>query len=598
MPKIHQLPPHEAQKIAAGQVIERPANAVKELLENALDADATHIIIHIENGGKRLIRVIDNGHGMDQEDAQLCFAKHATSKIRSIDELPSLTSFGFRGEALATIAAVAHVTLRTAARGALEGICVQAAEGSIAATAASCNHGTDISVENLFYNVPARAKFIKKRETETRHIIQTIKAMCLAYPHVHFELVIDKRSLLNCPPQENLLGRYAQLWDSATAQHMIPISSINSAKGVALSGAISTHQWFRYDRSGIFFLVNNRWVTNQQLGRALLKGYTNVIPQGHYPMATIIIDINPALIDINCHPRKEEIIFAHPRIVEQLLEDTVRATLEKHVSAHIKKEITFFQPSNIPSPVAFTPASYTALHQTTPLLDNPFEMSLPPAISPSFDTSTYSTPVTNDSLPLSGGEGHAYTIVGQLHTTYIIIEKDDGLLLIDQHAAHERILYELFAQRFEKLPTINLMFPQLITCSADEVALLEPHLPLLAEHGITTDVFGKNQLIIQSTPVHLKDASLTDIIMHLIGVIKEHTTVTPEELRTLLHNKLQAQMACKAAVKAGDVLTIEQMEELIDDLHTAPNRFSCPHGRPTSWLISLADIERKFQRRK
>ncbi len=598
MPKIHQLPIHEAQKIAAGQVIERPANAVKELLENALDAAATHIVIHIENGGKRLIRVIDNGHGMDREDAQLCFEKHATSKIHSIDELPFLTSFGFRGEALATIAAVASVTLKTKELGMLEGTLVTIENGTTHVTSTSCNQGTDITVENLFYNVPARAKFIKKRETETRHIIQTIKAMSLAYPHIHLELFIEKRQLLNCPPQEDIIGRYAQLWDTATAQHMMPIHTTNSTKGISISGAISTHQWFRYDRSGIFFLVNNRWVTNHHLGRALLKGYNNVIPHGHYPMAAIIIDINPALIDINCHPRKEEIIFANPRIVEQLMQDTIRSTLEKHVSKQIKKEVTFFQPSNITTSLAFTPASYTmAFPDKAPLLDDPFQMSLPPAITPSFDANSQITQQEKEIVPLQHQES-AYTIIGQLHKTYILLEKDDGLFMIDQHAAHERILYELFAPRFEKLPTINLMFPQLISCTPQELSLLAPHLPLLAEHGITTELFGKDQLIIQSTPVHLKDTSLKDIIMQLISWIKEYNTVNAQELNNILHNKLQAQMACKAAVKAGDVLTTEQMQELIDDLHTTANRFSCPHGRPTGWLISLADIERKFQRRK
>lgn len=596
MPKIYQLPPHEAQKIAAGQVIERPANAVKELVENALDAQATHIAVFIENGGKKLIRVVDNGHGMDAEDAQLCFAKHATSKIRSIDELPSLLSFGFRGEALATIAAVSLVTLKTKQHDAVEGSLVQVQEGQIALSSSASNSGTDIMIENLFYNVPARAKFIKKKETETRHIIQALKAMCLAYPSLHFELHIDKRLMFNCPAQENIIGRYAQLWDTTTAQHMIPIMAAHQ-KGISISGAISTHQWFRYDRSGIFFLVNNRWVTNQPLGRALLKGYNNVIPHGHYPMATIIIDINPALIDINCHPRKEEIIFAHPRIIEQLIQDTVRAALEKHVSKQIKKEVTFFQPSNIPTSFSFTPASHTAFKDKAPLLDDPFQMSLPPAItSTAADNSLLQEKEVIPSVIASTNTTH--TLLGQLYKTYILLEQDEGLFIIDQHAAHERILYELFAQRFEKVPTVSLLFPQLITCSAEDLALLEPHLALLAEHGITTELFGKDQLIIQSTPVHLKDASLHEIIMQLIGWIKEYSTIAPQELKNTLHHKLQAQMACKAAVKAGDILTVEQMKELVHDLHTTPNRFSCPHGRPTGWLISLSDIERKFQRKK
>jgi DNA mismatch repair protein MutL len=593
MPKIKQLPPHEAQKIAAGQVIERPANAVKELVENALDAQATHITIYIENGGKQYIRIVDNGCGMDSTDAQLCFSKHATSKITSIDQLPSLLSFGFRGEALASIAAIAMVTLRTKQAGTLEGTLVKAHEGTLYTETIACPSGTDITVENLFYNVPARAKFIKKRETELRHIVQTIKAFCLAYPSVHFELWIEDRRLFNCPKQEDLIGRYAQLWDTATAQHMIPIDG--TVKGISISGTISTHQWFRYDRNGIFFLVNNRWVTNQHLMRALLKGYNNVIPHGHFPMATIALIINPALIDVNCHPRKEEIIFAHPRIIEQLIQDTVRTALEKQLSKQIKKEITILQPSNIATSISFTPAAST-LFNTTSSLYQLQNIEQPATSNPSFQASLI-TNVEQELLPIEQNL-QSPTILGQFNKTYILIEQTDGLYLVDQHAAHERILYELFAQRFQKVPTITLMFPQLISCADQDIALIEPHITLLADHGITIERFSKDQLIIQSTPVHLQQVSLKEVIMQVIGWIKEYSFIDEEALKITLQNKLQAQMACKAAVKAGDILTLEQMQELIEDLHKTANRFSCPHGRPTGWLISLSDIERKFQRRK
>ncbi len=599
MPKINQLPPHEAQKIAAGQVIERPANAVKELLENAIDAQSTHISLYIEDGGKKLIRVVDNGHGMDRQDAHTCFLKHATSKIKSIDELPSITSFGFRGEALTSIAAVSNVTMRTKIKESDEGTQVTAQEGEIKAEPIACPDGTDITIKQLFYNVPARAKFIKKREIETRHILQAIKALCLAYPHLHIELHVEGRQLLNCPAQEDIISRYAQLWDATTAQHMIALHASNSAKGLSIDGAISNHQWFRYDRSGIFFLVNNRWVTNHQLGRALLKGYNNVIPHGRYPMASIAIMINPALIDINAHPKKEEIIFAHPRIVEQLIEQTVRSALEKHISKQVKKEVSLFVPSPAQAAVSFTPASFTSMQPPAnafvfePTTAEPKNTAAAVSHAPSTQPIQDKAP-----LPLLDTHAQSHTIVGQLHKTYILIEKEDGLFMVDQHAAHERILYELFAHRFATVPTINLMFPQLISCTPEDCALIEPHLPLLAEHGISVELFGKDQLIVQSTPVHLKNAPLKELIMQAISWIKEESTLDRDELHKTMHKKLQAQMACKAAVKAGDTLTHEQMQELIEDLHKTPNRFSCPHGRPTGWLVSLSEIEKKFQRRK
>lgn len=598
MPNIKQLTDFESQKIAAGQVIERPANVVKELLENALDAQATHISIAIQDGGRKLIRVTDNGIGMDPEDAQICFHKHATSKITTIDELPSLVSFGFRGEALASIAAVSHVTLRTKQAGSIEGTTATVKEGSITLKPSACNQGTDITVQNLFYNVPARAKFLKKRETETRHIIQTVKAMCLAYPHLHLELWIDDKQLFNCPAQDTVIGRYTQLWDMQTAQHMIAIDAIKSPKGIALWGTISNHQWFRYDRSGIFLLVNNRWITNQHLSRAILKGYNNVIPFGRYPMATIAIMINPALIDINCHPRKEEIIFANPRIIEQLIYETVHTALEKHVSKQIKREITFESSS---APSSFFPATSITLEdrlvpsqKSAAIFSS--EMQEPPSpqvVSPSSVITDQEEP----SLSILEKDEQLHTIIGQFNKTYIILQKDDGLYLIDQHAAHERILYEQFGSNFESVEPINLMFPQLINCSDDDLTLIDPHLTFFAQYGITIEPFGKNQLIIQSTPVHLKDAPLKDLIFQLIGWIKQEDSITLKELPDRIHKKMRAQMACKAAVKAGDALTLEQMKELINNLHTTANRFSCPHGRPTGWLLPLVEIERKFQRR-
>lgn len=604
MPKIKRLAHHEAQKIAAGQVVERPANIVKELVENAIDAEATKITVFIEDGGKQLIRIVDNGCGMDKEDAQLAFEKHATSKITTVDELITLTTFGFRGEALASIAAVSKVTLLTKQKEATEGVCVQAHEGTISIKSASSPTGTDISVKSLFYNVPARAKFLKKRETETRHLIHIIQAACFAYPHLHLQLIIDGKQFINCPPQETILNRCAQVWDASTVKHMISVEATRSDKGISLTGAISNHQWFRYDRSGIFFLVNNRWVTNHHLGSALLKGYNNVIPHGRYPMASIALMINPALIDINTHPRKEEITFAHPRIVEQLIQETVRTALEQHLSKQIKKEVSFYESSSTKNSLSFTPASVVeqpmsdfsiSSLQTSKTM--PFENALVHAApSASFSSAGLATEPKTEPISILEKD-EPYALIGQFAKTYILIEQKEGLYLVDQHAAHERILYEQFSKRFEDIPTINLMFPQLISCSQEDRTILEPHLSLFAQHGISIEPFSKDQLIIQSTPVHLKNTPLQELVKQVISWIKELDTIDTEQFQKTMHEKLRAQMACKAAVKAGDSLTTEQMQELIRDLHDAPNRFSCPHGRPTGWLMQLSEIEKRFRRR-
>ncbi len=608
MPKIKLLSPQEAQKIAAGQVIERPANAIKELLENAIDAGASRISIYIEDGGKQRMRIVDNGHGMDKTDAKSCLQKHATSKIRSIDELVSITSYGFRGEALASIAAVAKVAILTKEKESSEGTKALAHEGIISTEPIACPEGTDITVTDLFYNVPARAKFLKKRETETRHIIQIIQAMSLTYPSHHLQLFVNNKLFINCPPQKDVISRCAQLWGQATAQHMIALETEQNQKGITISGAISNHNWFRYDRRTIFFLVNNRWVTNPQLGRALLKGYNNVLPLGRYPTACISIQIDPEQIDINTHPKKEEVMFAHPRTVEQLIYKAVRTALEKGVSKQIKRDISFAQPEYNTSPLPSAPFSdfdatlYPSDHIAAqqPVSEkqesaSPFtyksQVTLPYAHEPTVQQKNI-----NLYTPIEQAK-ESYKLIGQFHKTYLLIEQEEGLYLIDQHAAHERILYELFATRFDQLPTIQLMFPQLIPCSQDDLAIIEPHLNIFRNHGIAVEPFGKYQLIIKATPVHLKNSSFDDLIKQVIGWIQEYSNVDQEQFIKTVHDKLRAQMACKAAVKAGDTLSLEQMQELLEDLHTCPNRFSCPHGRPTGFLFALHDIEKRFRRR-
>ncbi len=337
MPRIHQLPPHEAQKIAAGEVVERPANALKELLENALDAGATQISVYIEDAGKQLIRIVDNGCGMSPEDAQLCYKLHTTSKVTSIDDLEKIQTFGFRGEALASISAVSKVTLITKEQEAQQGIKHALEQGNITKeTTVPCTTGTDIQVHDLFYNIPARKKFLKKRETEWRHIIQLFQAFCLDYHVIHFKLFSEGKQVHNCPPAQNLTDRLTQLWGHSSAQHMIPVEKQHKQQSVTVTGAVSNHHYVRYDRNHLFFFVNKRWVKNHTLARALLKGYLNVLPPARYPAACIHIEIDPALVDINIHPRKEEVQFLHPRIVETLIQQAVReAKPGREISAQL-----------------------------------------------------------------------------------------------------------------------------------------------------------------------------------------------------------------------------------------------------------------------
>jgi len=613
MGKIKQLSLHEAQKIAAGEVIERPANIVKELVENAIDAHATQINIYLQNSGKTLIRVVDNGDGMDADDAQHCFANHATSKIRNFNELETINSLGFRGEALASVAAIARITLMTKQAGGNEGTKVVVTENSIKEKVAiGCATGTDIAITDLFYNVPARKKFLKKEQTEWRQIQQLFQAFCLNYPPIHFKLFSAGKCILNCPATKDLLSRGAQLWDQKTTQHLINIENQQQQSLLKISGFISNHHNFRYDRSTIFFFVNNRWVKNYALSAALLKGYLNVIPPGRYPTACIQIFIDPTDIDINVHPRKEEILFMHPRRIEQLLQQTVRQALEYNLSNQIKQKVKFTpveHGNQIEQRPGFNPFDFDQFfsnkRDTTEQINQTTAQKITSVIPLSPTTGIIDTPDQNQKnqvatkklLQLSTTEKN-YQFIGSYKKTYLLLEKEEGLVFVDQHAAQERILYELFSKRFDEVATINLIFPQIIPLARHDIATIQPHLAIFHKNGILIELFGTDQLIVKATPVHLKDRALDHLIKDVINWINQYQSLEHKEFFKTINEKLQAQMACKAAVKAGDVLTEEQIEQLLLALDNTPNRFLCPHGRPTSWLLSIDEIEKKFRRRK
>jgi DNA mismatch repair protein MutL len=622
MSKIHQLSLHEIQKIAAGEVIDRPANIVKELIENALDAGATHIKTCIEDGGKKLVRVIDNGCGMAPDDAKLCFAHHATSKITSLHDLEHCTTHGFRGEALSSIASVSHITMTTKPEDNQLGTRLILLDGTVTEeTAVSANMGTDMSIANLFYNIPARKKFLKTRETEWRQILRLVQAYCLEYRNIHFELFCEGESVINCPPTKTLESRIAQVWDYDMSNAMLPTIIEDPNQHIAIEGVISHHHYARYDRSNIFMFVNHRWIKNQNLMKALLKGYANVLPPARYPAGTISITIEPEQVDINIHPRKEEVKFLHPHTVENLIYECVKKSLEKRLESkiatmpNVRSELherfipnenlntapsIIKQPCIVPSQIETASIDIQEFKETPRMNDKPKvtqntslqascvnPIPLPIQKVPTHETNlTITDPVVKE---FSYG-----TIIGQYKNTYIMIEGNDGLLLIDQHAAHERILYEQFASRFEEIATVKILFPTIISVTSEDLALVEPHMAVLHEQGILLEPFGKNQLIVSATPVHLQHVNIAELIKQFISLL--HADELATDMYQHMTDKLRALMACKAAVKAGDALSIIQMQQIVKDLQYTANKLTCPHGRPTSWLLEHHDIEKKFKR--
>lgn len=613
MSKIHKLAYHEAQKIAAGEVVERPANVVKELIENALDADATSITVFIEDGGKKLIRIVDNGCGMSHEDAYLSFEHHATSKITTVDDLATIATFGFRGEALSSIASVSKVTLVTN-DGTTEAGLQLTREGNVHLheQTVAAPRGTDIAVRELFYNVPARLKFLKKRETEFNQIHTLFQAYSIAYPHLHWSFYSEGSLLHACTPTDDLLQRIAQLGDSHLVRSLTPCT-YTGKDGLHIEGALSNNTYARYDRSQIFFFVNQRWVKNQQLSRALLKGYFNTLPPGRFPAAFLFITLKTEDVDINVHPRKEEVLFLHPLTIENALSQMVKENLEQHVRTqlyHTEQKVRAQEPV-----FARSPATH---HEPLFFGANTVESALSPimheksSLPPTLDHSSFSAAAENESpMPLPQEEQQAlvapttpetsfaqHTILGQLNKTYIVLEHEDGLYLVDQHAAHERIIYERLATRFEDAATVKLLFPIVVSLSSEHMALVLPHLDLLRQVGIDIDQASATEVIIQAAPVHAQAIDYSELVRMVAGWLHESQQFSAADVARHVNEKLRAQIACKAAVKAGDVLTHEQMEQLLNDLAVTNNRFSCPHGRPTGWLLGTYEIEKRFRRKQ
>lgn len=595
--KIRILPPHEALKIAAGEVIERPAHVVKELVENALDAHATTIDIFIEQVGKQRIQVIDNGHGMTKEDALLCFLPHATSKITNIDDLEHIHSFGFRGEALASIAAISKVTLITKSHFAAVddlGIKLIYTQNALQDEAViACSTGTNIQVDDLFYTTPVRKKFLKQDETEWNAITQAIQVFCLSYPQVHFRLLHNNKIQLNTPPVDTIKQRVTQLWDYQSTQHLMPLADEDaiqqkSSRSFSISGYISNHQFWRYNRQHIYFFINKRWVKNTELTKSLIKGYLDVLPAQRYPAATIFIDIDAHSIDINIHPKKEEVKFANPGAIQTAITHLVRKTLEKNVSSKL-------------SPIAH--AQYTEVNNTIPKQPIIAHTTEPLIIKASSflstnNNSTQLNPHIQNSiqLPLQQDQ-NLPKLIGSIFNTYILFEIDNELVIIDQHAAHERILYEKYQKQFNAQQGITVLFPEIITIDQQFLEGLLNYKHFFTQQGIDFDLLGAKDLIIRTLPPQFKNGiSIKEFIIDAAHFIHEHHHIDAALFKKNFNEHLHAQMACKGAVKAGDILTKEQMNQIIIDLKKVDNRFICAHGRPTLWSFSKYELERHFKR--
>ena len=590
MGKIKVLPIHEAQRIAAGEVVERPAHVLKELLENSLDAGATEIIVYLEEGGKNLVQVIDNGCGMSAEDARMSMVHHATSKISSVHDLMSLSTFGFRGEALSSMCSVSSILLRTKQAEETVGVELLIEDSLIVSEKQiSCNTGTDIAVRDLFYIIPARKKFLKTTATEYRVCTQLFQAIALAYPEKRFQLYHNNALVFDCPKVTSLIDRTAQLYDKKTAETLLVVS--DNQTDITIDGVISHHQHMRYDRSQIITLVNKRWIKNHKISQAILKGYCNILLPARYPTAIINITIDPEQIDVNVHPKKEEVQFLESSKVEKLIDCIVKERLSQNIVPQKIREqdITEYKSTVSPDRYYVPEPTYKSQNFSIPTTQEIVFKTIERDVERPKEISIAQNIIKEEKKA-------DYKILGQLHKTYILLETTSGLIVIDQHAAHEAILFEKFSKKGSSTETHNLILTEIISLNESECSTALTYTDFFKEHGIVFEHFGHNQIRVLAAPLSSKNQSIKEIIQETIAFIHEHEKEDRANLSALLTKKIYASMACKAAVKAGDILNDKEIEALLTLFYAATYNLTCPHGRPTCLNLSTHDIEKKFKR--
>lgn len=581
---IHILPDEVASQIAAGEVVERPASVVKELVENALDAQAHQIVIRIENAGRRVIEVADDGNGIPQDELVLAVMRHATSKLQTAEDLFRIATLGFRGEALASIASVSHFSLVSrpsqqpvAARIRVDGGKI----GEIEVVGAPA--GTLVRVEDLFFNVPARLKFLKRDQTERQQIDALVTRYALAYPQVRFQLYHDGTPVLQTSGNGNRREVLAQLYDIDISRQMLEVEYEDEL--VSVCGFTSPIGLTRSNRKEINFFVNGRWIQDIALSTALLQAYHTMLMVGRYPMAILFITLHPEEVDVNVHPTKAEVRFRNPDRVFSAVTRAVRRALLT----------TNPVPSVVPPSVWQRPLSGQTVDPAWEMsrqAESMWEKFEQTAENSAFSSASNQPQGSQSSLP--SGVLPLLRLVGQVAMAYLVAEGPDGLYLIDQHAAHERVLFERFIQRkSEGVPAQALLEPALIHLSPAQARILESEIETLNRLGFHIEPFGPSTFRISAIPALLTGADPIQAVRAVVEDFEEDETPLQSEVEA----RLIARICKRTAVKAGQVLSPEEQRALLQDLEACQSPRTCPHGRPTMIHLSADLLERQFGRR-
>jgi len=676
MGRIRILSDLVANQIAAGEVVERPASVVKELLENSLDAGATRIRIEVEAGGRKLIRIADNGHGMVRDDALLAFERHATSKLRTTDDLLAIATLGFRGEALPSIASVSRLQLETRIAEEPSGNLVEIAGGNILRVEdAGLPVGTTITIRDLFFNTPARRKFLKSEQTELSHIAALVTHYALVHPTKHIELHSATQALLIAPAVANAADRLFQIFGKDTSNYMLPITAeldftraglpepppwkretdyVPPEPGyLRLTGFVSKPELQKLNRNSIYIFVNQRLIRDKLVLHALNEAYRNIIPPTSFPVVLLFLEMPPQEVDVNVHPAKTEVRFRQPSFVHDFIRDTVRTTLmQARPAASFATALTsgphgaassllldvsplpngptqpFFQPDALPQsesdPEAVDTANYDAPLHVAPIHANPLhanQINTPAIKSPIF---SLAAPIVPPSPGRFAFSGHSIPIgyeasesayeetaapqqadtltalstlkpLGQLRDSFILATNEEGLWIIDQHVAHERILFEkvLRERDTEKVQRQRLLMPLLIDLLPAQMITFAEIADELDRNGFEAEPFGPRTLAVKAAPVGLEGVELERMLEEVLAVPDRNRQTENAEAR---RRRIAASIACHAAIKINQALDHAKIDWLLIELSKTEHPTACPHGRPIALRYSYKDIAKAFQR--
>jgi DNA mismatch repair protein MutL len=584
-----------ANKIAAGEVVERPASIVKELVENSIDAGATDISVELEKGGCHSIKVIDNGEGIDREDVALVFQRHATSKIQKFEDIYQVVSFGFRGEAMPSIASIARVELLTRRKDDLAGTKAILQTGIISEIVpAGCPAGTQIQITEIFANVPARRKFLKTEATEQGLCLDAITRLALAHPEIRFKVNVNGREAFTAPQTKDASERIAMVMGEDFSNHRVSINAQH--ENVSLTGFISRPEFTKSNSKSIYLFVNKRFVRDNSITHAVLSAYRQIIEARRYPAAVLFLDLPGEDVDVNVHPAKMEVRFKDSRGIYDLVSKTIGQNLSGSELArgNFVYRLTPREKTTTSSGVWRSKESFTA--EPAGLFSR---QNLQRSISDDLLTRSNNQGlpnVANDAVPPENKITFSNSrYIGQFADTYLVFDGENGLMLIDQHAAHERIILEqLKKTATQKVISQPLLMPEVVSLSPGQIALFAGYIDFLQEIGLDIEIFGRDSIVVKAFPAILPQIQPRELISDIADQLGDQASMPSLQEKK---EKIFAALACRAAIKANRILSGEEVMALCRDLEETPFNLTCPHGRPISISFPLSEIERLFKRK-